>query len=55
VKQEIVELSQMCAVDEHDITALERLLKRLQGAVHQELKEFVAFPLHLLDNISLSS
>ena len=55
VKQAITVLSQMCAVDEHDLTDLDRLVKRLQGAVQQELKEFMAFPLHLLDNITLPS
>jgi hypothetical protein len=55
VKQAITMLSQMCAVDEHDLTVLDRLVKRLQGAVKQELKEFIAFPLHLLDNITLPS
>lgn len=55
VKQAITMLSQMCAVDEHDLTDLDRLVKRLQGAVQQELKEFMAFPLHLLDNITLPS
>jgi len=55
VKQAITMLSQMCAVDEHDLTDLDRLVKRLRGAVQQELKEFMAFPLHLLDNITLPS
>jgi hypothetical protein len=55
VKQAIMMLSQICALDEHDLTDFDRLAKRLQGAVQQELKEFMAFPLHLLDNITLSS
>lgn len=55
VKQELTTMSQMCAMDEHDLTALDKLVKRLQGAVQQELKEFIAFPLHLLDNITLPS
>jgi hypothetical protein len=53
VKQQITTLSQMCAMDKYDLMALDRLVKRLQGAVQQELKEFIAFPLHLLDNITL--
>jgi glutaredoxin 2 len=55
VKQHITKLSQICSVDEHDLTDLDRLIKRLQGAVQQELKEFIAFPLHLLDNLTLPS
>lgn len=55
VKQHITKRSQICSVDEHDLTDLDRLIKRLQGAVQQELKEFIAFPLHLLDNLTLPS
>lgn len=55
VTQAITMLSQMCAVDEHNLTDLDRLVKHLQGAVQQELKEFMAFPLHLLDNVTLPS
>jgi hypothetical protein len=52
VKQELTKLSEIFAMDERGVTALAASVKGLQNAVQQELKEFMAFPLHLLDNVS---
>jgi hypothetical protein len=52
VKQELTKLSEVFAMGEHGVTALAASVKELQNAVQQELKEFMALPLHLLDNVS---
>jgi hypothetical protein len=53
LKQEITKLSQTCALDKCGMTTLDASVKGLQSAFQHELKEFMALPLHLLDNITL--
>lgn len=53
LKQEITKLSEIFALDEHGVTALDASVKGLQNAVQQELEEFMALPVHLLDNVTL--
>jgi uncharacterized protein involved in exopolysaccharide biosynthesis len=53
LEQEITKLSKIFALDEHGVTALDASVKGLQSAVQQELKEFMALPVYLLDNITL--
>jgi hypothetical protein len=55
LEQEIAKLSKIFALDEHGVTALDASMKGLRSAVQQELKEFMALPLHLLDNVTLPS
>jgi hypothetical protein len=55
LKQEVVKLSKIFAVDEHGMIALDTSVKGLKSAVQQELKEFIALPLHLLENVRLPS
>jgi hypothetical protein len=55
LKQEITKLSQICALDKCGMTTLDESVNGLQGAFQHELKEFMALPLHFLDNITLSS
>lgn len=55
LKQEITKLSQTCALDKCGMTTLDASVKGLRGAFQHELKEFMALPIHLLDNIALPS
>jgi hypothetical protein len=42
-------------MDEHSMTALDASVKGLRSAMQQELKEFMALPLHFLENVRLPS
>jgi hypothetical protein len=53
LKQEVTKLSQIFALDKYGMTTLDASVKGLQGAYEHEFEEFMVFPLHLLDNMTL--